>query len=430
MQLTEEQQYVMDNIIQNSHGLHILTGTPGSGKMFFVKYIAQYFQNHNKKVIISATTGAAALRLCKTASTVHTMFRIPTHGYLSVLHEPSLILTTLKNADVIIIDEISMMTSNMLCAVEERIKQSTRSRDIYSTPNKLIILIGDLAQLPAICIHKPKLPDIICKACHITSAPSWALAKQHKLRTSVRHSSDPSYLNFLNIIRQRPPTEAEIEDTLGTCFIDNDMLSNYLNPTTTILCSHREDVTMYNDCIFKSIFAPKDIIPITLDTNATEAHNVSEWLKDSKFDQLHHVAVGALVMFTSNVNVAKGAVNGATTTVTSVHLDTHGVVTTIGVHIIGTATNIYLKRYNFKHKYTYEQYYYKASFPIVLAYAMTGHKSQGATISNNVVVDIRNAFAPGLTYVMLSRTTNRKHLKIVRKLVPSDFIPCPLLDTT
>lgn len=49
MILTEEQQHVMDNILQNSHRLHILTGTPGSGKTFFVKYIAQYFQKYNKK---------------------------------------------------------------------------------------------------------------------------------------------------------------------------------------------------------------------------------------------------------------------------------------------------------------------------------------------------------------------------------------------
>ena len=69
-------------------------------------------------------------------------------------------------------------------------------------------------------------------------------------------------------------------------------------------------------------------------------------------------------------------------------------------------------------------------FPIVLAYAMTGHKSQGATISNKVIVHIRNAFAPGLTYVMLSRTTNRQNLNIVKKLQPSDFIPCPFPDTT
>ena len=48
---------------------------------------------------------------------------------------------------------------------------------------------------------------------------------------------------------------------------------------------------------------------------------------------------------------------------------------------------------------------------------MIGHKSQGATISTNVVVDIRNAFAPGLTYVMLSRVTNRANLKIKGRLL-------------
>jgi hypothetical protein len=35
-----------------------------------------------------------------------------------------------------------------------------------------------------------------------------------------------------------------------------------------------------------------------------------------------------------------------------------------------------LKKQTFEHKYTYEAYYYKASFPIVLAYAITGHKLQ------------------------------------------------------
>ena len=323
---------------------------------------------------------------------------------------------------------MSMMTTNMLCAVEQRLRQNTFTTCTFQ--NKLVILVGDFVQLPAICAHTPKAPDIICRACHITSAPCWAIAKQHTLQTVVRDSSDPLYLEFLNIIQHRPPTETEIEHTLNVCFIDNDMLSHYLNATTTILCSRREDVTTYNDIKFKAIFVPAYRIHVTLATNANEAHNVSAWLNDTRFDQLYHVVVGALVMFTSNINIAKGVVNGATATVTSVHTDNHGVFTTIGVQVIGNSTNIILKRHNFKHKYIYEQYYYKTSFPIVLAYAMTGHKSQGATISSKVIVHIRNAFALGLTYVMLSRTTNRQNLKIVRKLQPSYFIPCSFFDTT
>ena len=74
MILTNEQQHVLDNILQNPIGLHVLTSTPGSGKTFFVKYLAQHFQLLQKNILICATTGAAALRLSPTASTAHTLF--------------------------------------------------------------------------------------------------------------------------------------------------------------------------------------------------------------------------------------------------------------------------------------------------------------------------------------------------------------------
>ena len=123
MTLTNEQQHVLDNILQNPIGFHVLTGTPGSGKTFFVKYLAQHFQLLKKNVLICATTGAAALRLSPTALTAHTLFRIPSRGYLSPLQEPSPLLEKLQMADVIIIDEISMMTSYMLCTVEHQLNK-------------------------------------------------------------------------------------------------------------------------------------------------------------------------------------------------------------------------------------------------------------------------------------------------------------------
>jgi hypothetical protein len=85
---------------------------------------------------------------------------------------------------------------------------------------------------------------------------------------------------------------------------------------------------------------------------------------------------------------------------------------------------MFLKKHTFQHKYTYEAYYYKASFPITLAYVIIGHKLQGRTINSKVIIDIKEAFAHGLTYVMLSRVTNRKNLKSTRNITPNDFIPC------
>jgi hypothetical protein len=52
-------------------------------------------------------------------------------------------------------------------------------------------------------------------------------------------------------------------------------------------------------------------------------------------------------------------------------------------------------------KYTYEFIFYKVKFPILLGYATIGHKVHQATISNKGVINVRNSFALGLTYVML-----------------------------
>jgi len=87
-----------------------------------------------------------------------------------------------------------------------------------------------------------------------------------------------------------------------------------------------------------------------------------------------------------------------------------------------------LKKHTFQHKYRYDGSIYKTSFPITLAYVITGHKSQGATISSKVIIDIKEAFAPGLTYVMFFKVTNINNLKIIGNLTPNDFIPCTFED--
>lgn len=54
---------------------------------------------------------------------------------------------------------------------------------------------------------------------------------------------------------------------------------------------------------------------------------------------------------------------------------------------------------------------------------MTGHRSQGATLLGDIIIDVRSAFAPGMLYVMLSRLCSRHQLIIVGELEPSMFTP-------
>jgi ATP-dependent DNA helicase PIF1 len=57
----------------------------------------------------------------------------------------------------------------------------------------------------------------------------------------------------------------------------------------------------------------------------------------------------------------------------------------------------------------------------MLAYAITGHKSQGAMISSKVIIHIHQSFARGLVYVMLFGVASRKNLKIVNNFQRSDI---------
>jgi len=89
--------------------------------------------------------------LSQDAYIVHTQFKIHVCRYLFVLLQPSNILQTLKHANVIIIDEMSMMTSIMLCVIKQHLKQTHNNMNPFT--NVFLLLVGDLAQLPAICKH-------------------------------------------------------------------------------------------------------------------------------------------------------------------------------------------------------------------------------------------------------------------------------------
>jgi ascorbate-specific PTS system EIIC-type component UlaA len=71
-------------------------------------------------------------------------------------------------------------------------------------------------------------------------------------------------------------------------------------------------------------------------------------------------------------------------------------------------------------------YYYKASFSST--YAMIGHKSHSAIITTKILIDVKDTFAPSLTYVILSKITNQANLKIVGTLTPNNFTPCNFED--
>jgi hypothetical protein len=97
--------------------------------------------------------------------------------------------------------------------------------------------------------------------------------------------------------------------------------------------------------------------------------------------------------------MSKGVVNGAMAIVIFINFDDSKNRSNIIMRILNIGFELVLKQC-YKKKYTYENNFYKAIFPIILGYAITSYKTQGTIISNKIIVKIQNAFAPSLTYVM------------------------------
>ncbi|MCO5562774.1 hypothetical protein L7F22_016406 [Adiantum nelumboides] len=242
---------------------------------------------------------------------------------------------------------------------------------------------------------------------------------------SVCDATDIGLMQFLTIIRKQNPTELEITSTLQDCIVGVEDIHQHLDINTTILCTHRSDVQYYNILVLQRSFNSTEIQEVHVKTNAEEESALNSWINDSKFHELHAIAIGARCMITGNIDLSVGEANSAICTIIEMEKSTDENVTSIVVSIIATNKFVTLRRLKHKQTSINGTWYHKSTFPLSLAYAMTGHKSQGATIHNKLLLVFKDAFALGLAYVMLSRITDRKNLKILGMPTPDIFSPMP-----
>ncbi|RDY25358.1 ATP-dependent RecD-like DNA helicase [Romboutsia weinsteinii] len=123
-------------------GVVVVTGGPGTGKTTTINTIIKVFENNDKEVLLAAPTGRAAKRMAETSSKeAKTIHRLLEMGYATDSEE----LLFLKNeedpikADVVIVDEVSMVDILLMYNLLRAIKHGTR-----------VILVGDSDQLPSV----------------------------------------------------------------------------------------------------------------------------------------------------------------------------------------------------------------------------------------------------------------------------------------
>jgi len=209
----------------------------------------------------------------------------------------------------------------------------------------------------------------------------WNFATYHTLETSIKHVEDPKYCSFFNIICCRALIKKEISSILNNCYIDENIIEQCIDDKTIILCTHRKDVDYYNDLILHKKFP------------ADQIYDIQSWVNNKRFNHMQHVALGTLVILIENIDLKVGFANGTTGIITKLEFDLEDNVCSISVAFnpLGYMQIVWKKL--IQNKYDSQGHFYKTSFPLLLGYAITGHKSQGAMISSKVMIHICESFA-------------------------------------
>lgn len=148
----KEQAAVKEALLHGAKGIVVLSGGPGTGKTTLIKHMIHLWRKAGCSLVVTATTGAAATRISRGAQTVHSAFNIPLEGmYLGSMRRFDPLYLRLKAAEVIVIDEMSMLSAPVLNLILFRLQQCGGYKDIPTMlQHKLVVLVGDHAQ---VCAH-------------------------------------------------------------------------------------------------------------------------------------------------------------------------------------------------------------------------------------------------------------------------------------
>jgi hypothetical protein len=103
--------------------------------------------------------------------------------------------------------------------------------------------------------------------------------------------------------------EEEISSFLNNCYIDEDLVEQYIHDKTIILCTHRKDIDYCNNLIIHKKFLADQIYAIQLETNARNVEHIQSWVNNKRFNHMQHIALGTLVMLTESNDLKVEAVN-------------------------------------------------------------------------------------------------------------------------
>ena len=385
------------DFVENTGRSIFLTGKAGTGKTTFLKTVVE---RSRKRCIVVAPTGVAAINAG--GVTIHSFFQLPTAPFVpdtkiknryDFSASKRRIIATL---DLLIIDEISMVRSDLLDAIDSVLR---KFRDHYKPFGGVqLLMIGDLQQLTPVVTQED---ETILKPYYDTPYffGSKALAQTDYVTIQlekVYRQQDNLFIDILNKIRNGQADEEDLARLNSRCAPNFQPRpeEGYIRLTT-----HNRMADQHNDLELRRLTTP--LFTFEADIKGT--------FPELSFPTNKRLVLkaGTQVMFVKNDpspdhRYYNGRI-GRVTRIDSRHIEVlcSGDTTPIMVERLvweNTQYTLNAETHEIESevKGTFEQY------PLRLAWAITIHKSQGLTF-DRAIIDAGYSFAPGQVYVALSR---------------------------
>ena len=415
------------SLIEHTSQSIFLTGKAGTGKSTFLRDI---ISKTRKKHVVLAPTGIAAVNVG--AQTIHSFFRMPlkpllpddpdfeVHRLRQRLKYPKAHAKLIKELELIVIDEISMVRADMIDFIDKVLRvYSGRMREPFG--GKQLLLVGDIFQLePVMTADMRQLLRRFYQCTYFFGARVFGAVNIVSIELrKVYRQSDDSFISLLDRVRAGLVTVDDLAAVNARCLPAG--TPEEVDGFSMTLATRRDMVDSINESRLSRISSP-EVVWHGLISGDFPDHSLPTSLDLT-------LKEGAQVVFIKN-DPERRWVNGTLGRVVSIAGDAVEVQLESGVTYVVEPvvwSNI---------KYTYDEKTRRViekeigsftQLPLKLAWALTIHKSQGLTFSR-VVIDIgRGAFSSGQTYVALSRCTSLEGLTLRSTIAMSDIFVNPML---